>query len=95
MRKICAFACAALALTAAPAVAKPTAVTAVSAVLSRSTPAARKVEIGRQVSLMCNISLNSDELNRAAAFIEANRDKGAAWVADQIRQSELGYVCGA
>ncbi len=78
----------------APVIAKPSATAAVSAVLSRSTPSARKAEIGRQVAAMCNLSLSEDDLNRASAFIEANRAKGAHWVAQQISQSELSYACG-
>ncbi len=87
--------CAVLATTAVPAVAKPSPAAAVSVVLSRSTPSARKAEIGRQVALMCNLSLSEDELNRASAFIEANRAKGVHWVADQISRSELSYACGS
>jgi hypothetical protein len=94
MKQIRIVACCALAMTAAPAVAKPSAVEAVSLVLARPTPVARKAEIGRQVARMCNLSLSGDDLNRASAFIEANRTKGAAWVADQISRSELSYVCG-
>lgn len=83
-----------LAATAVPAIAKPSPAAAVSAVLSRPTPAARKAEIGRQVALMCNLSLSDDELSRASAFIEANRARGVHWVADQISHSELSYACG-
>lgn len=94
MKRIRVLACFALAMTAVPALAKPSAVEAVSAVLSRPTPVARKVEIGRQVARMCNVTLSGDDLNKASAFVEANRAKGAAWVADQISKSELSYVCG-
>lgn len=86
--------CAVVAATAVPAAAKPSPAAAVSAVLSRTTPAARKAEIGRQVALMCNLSLSDDDLNRASAFIEANRARGVHWVADQISRSELSYACG-
>jgi hypothetical protein len=79
--------------TVAPAVAKTSPVAAVSAVLSRPTPAARKAEIGRQVAIMCNLSLSGGDLDRASAFIEANRAKGVHWVADQIGKSELGDAC--
>lgn len=79
---------------ATDALAKPSAVAAVSAVLSRPTPVARKVEIGRQVAQLCNLSLSQGDLDRASAFIEANRARGARWVAEQINQSELGYACG-
>jgi hypothetical protein len=79
--------------TAMPAIAKTTPVAAVSAVLSRPTPAARKAEIGRQVAVLCNLSLSGSDLDRASAFIEANRSKGAHWVAEQISKSELGDAC--
>lgn len=85
--------CVLMALSAAPATAKPSPVTAISAVLSRPTPAARKAEIGRQVAAMCNLSLSDNDLNRASAFIEANRSRGAQWVAAQISNSELGEAC--
>lgn len=93
MTTIRVFASCALLMTAIPAFAKSSAVEAVSAVLSRPTPVARKAEIGRQVARICNLSLNGDQLEKAAAFIEANRAKGAAWVTDQISRSELSYVC--
>jgi hypothetical protein len=86
--------CAAAALTAGEAGARPSPTGAVSAVLSRPTPAARKAEIGRQVAALCNISLSADDLDRASAFIEANRSRGARWVADQIGRSALGSACG-
>jgi hypothetical protein len=94
MTRIRVFACFALAMAAVPAAAKPSATEAVSAVLSRPTPVARKVEIGRQVARMCNMSLSGEDLSKASAFIEANRAKGVAWVADQISKSELSYACG-
>ncbi len=95
MRKLILLAgCAAAVLTGGEAFAKPSPATAVSAVLSRPTPAARKAEIGRQVAAMCNLSLSEDDLNRASAFIEANRARGARWVAEQISHSELSYACG-
>lgn len=93
MKNICIFALCALAVTPIPAVAKPSAVAAVNAVLSRPTPDARKAEIGRQVAHLCNMSLSDSDLSRASALIEANRAKGATWVADQIKKSELSYVC--
>ncbi|MCC3244993.1 hypothetical protein LG047_06595 [Methylocystis sp. WRRC1] len=93
MTKIRVFACCALVMAAAPALAKSSAADAVGAVFSRPTPVARKAEIGRQVARVCNLSLSEDQLNRASAFIEANRAKGVAWVADQISRSELSYVC--
>ena len=42
---------------------------------------------------MCNMALSDDQLSKASAFIEANRAKGVAWVADQISKSELSYAC--
>ncbi|WP_442756255.1 hypothetical protein ACNHKD_06475 [Methylocystis sp. JAN1] len=93
MTKIRVFACCALVMAAIPAFARSPAADAVGAVLSRPTPVARKAEIGRQVARMCNMSLSADQLNKASAFIEANRGKGAAWVTDQISRSELSYVC--
>lgn len=93
MTKIRVFACCALVMTAVPAFAKASAVEAVNAVLARPNPVARKVEIGRQVARMCNMSLSDEQLARASAFIESHRARGAVWVADQIRQSELSYVC--
>lgn len=93
MTKIRVFACCALVMTAVPAFAKSGAVDAVSAVLSRSTPVARKAEIGRQVARMCNMTLSDDQLAKASTFIETHRARGAVWVADQIRQSELSYAC--
>ncbi|WP_457797790.1 hypothetical protein [Methylocystis sp. S23] len=93
MTKIRVFACCALVMAAVPAFAKSGAVDAVNAVLARATPIARKAEIGRQVARMCNMSLSDDQLARASAFIETHRAKGALWVADQIRQSELSAVC--
>ncbi len=93
MTKIRLFACCTLVLTAVPAFARSSAVDAVSVVLSRPTPVARKAEIGRQVARMCNMSLSEDQLAKASAFVESHRARGAAWVADQIRQSELSYVC--
>ncbi|QGM97859.1 hypothetical protein [Methylocystis parvus] len=93
MTRIRVFACCALIMTAVPAFARSSAVDAVSAVLSRPTPIARKAEIGRQVARMCNMSLSDDQLAKASAFVESHRGKGAVWVADQIRQSELSYVC--
>jgi hypothetical protein len=93
MTKIRVFACCALVMTAVPAFAKSSAVDAVNAVLSRATPIARKVEIGRQVARMCNLSLSEDQLAKASSFIETHRAKGALWVADQISKSELSYVC--
>jgi hypothetical protein len=95
MKRLFIYASCALAVTAVPAAANPSTVAAVSAVLSRPTVVARKVEIGRQVARMCNLSLSGDDLDRASAFIEANRGKGVAWVADQISKSELSYVCGS
>jgi hypothetical protein len=95
MNKLCIAASCAIALfTTVPVAAKTSPVSAVSAVLSRPTPAARKAEIGRQVAMMCNVSLSGGDLDRASAFIEANRGKGAHWVADQISRSELSYACG-
>lgn len=85
--------CVAVASITTPVAAKPSAVAAVSAVLSRPTPAARKAEIGRQVAMMCNLSLSGGDLDRASAFIEANRAKGPHWVAEQISRSELSYAC--
>lgn len=85
--------CVALVSISVPAAAKPSPVAAVSAVLSRVTPAARKAEIGRQVAMMCNVSLSGGDLERASAFIEANRARGARWVAEQISKSELSYAC--
>jgi hypothetical protein len=93
MKSIAALACCALFVASAPVAARPSAVVAVNAVLSKPTPAARKAEIGRQVALMCNMALSDGDLDKAAAFIETNRGKGAAWVADQIRKSELSYAC--
>lgn len=94
MKKLCILAgCGLMALASLPATAKPSPVTAINAVLSRSTPAARKAEIGRQVAMMCSMSLSESDLNRASAFIEANRNKGAQWVAAQISNSELGEAC--
>lgn len=94
MKKLCILAgCALTALSASSATAKPSSVAAINAVLSRPTPTARKAEIGRQVASMCNLSLSESDLSRASAFIEANRSKGAHWVADQISKSELGYAC--
>jgi hypothetical protein len=87
------FVCCALVMPAIPAFAKSPAAAAVGTVLSRPTPVMRKVEIGRQVARMCNMSLTDDQLNKASAFIEANRAKGVAWVTDQISRSELSYVC--
>jgi hypothetical protein len=86
--------CAMAVATACPASARTTPLTAVSAVLSKPTPTARKAEIGRQVAIMCNVSLSGDDLDRASAFIEANRARGAHWVAEQISRSELGAACG-
>jgi hypothetical protein len=95
MNKLCiAAGCAIAIVTAFPVAAKPSPVAAVSAVLARTTPAARKAEIGRQVAMMCNVSLSGGDLDRASAFIEANRTKGVHWVAEQISQSELSYACG-
>ncbi|MGJ0507785.1 MAG: hypothetical protein ACR652_11830 [Methylocystis sp.] len=94
MNKLCILAgCALMVFGMVPAEAKPSAVAAVSAVLSRPTPAARKAEIGRQVAMMCNLSLSGGDLDRASAFIEANRARGAHWVAEQISRSELGDAC--
>ncbi len=87
------FACCALVMMAMPAFARSPAADAVGAVLSRPTPVARKAEIGRQVARMCNMALSEDQLSKASAFIEANRAKGVAWVADQISKSELSYAC--
>jgi hypothetical protein len=87
-------ACAVVLATAFPATARTSSVTAVSVVLSKPTAAARKLEIGRQVASLCNLSLSSGDLDRASAFIEANRARGAHWVAEQISRSELGAACG-
>lgn len=86
-------ACIAAGLVTVPAAAKTSPLAAVSAVLSRPTAEARKAEIGRQVAVMCNLSLSHGDLERASAFIEANRAKGARWVAEQITRSELGDAC--
>lgn len=94
MKKLVVLAGCAAALTAGEAFARPSPSGAVSAVLSRPTPAARKAEIGRQVAALCNLSLSEEDLDRASAFIEANRSRGARWVADQISHSALGSACG-
>jgi hypothetical protein len=95
MNKLSIMTACAIAIAAAfPATAKTSSVAAVSAVLSKPTPAARKVEIGRQVASLCNVSLSGGDLDRASAFIEANRARGAHWVAEQISRSELGAACG-
>ncbi len=94
MRKIVIFTCCAFTAMSSLAIAKPPTVSAVNSVLSQRTPAARKAEINRQIAKACNISLTESDLSRASALVETHRKKGAAWLAAQIKNSELSYVCG-
>ena len=94
MRKIVIFTCCAFTAMSSLAIAKPPTVSAVNAVLSQRTPAARKAEISRQIEKACDISLSESDLSRASALVETHRKKGAAWLAAQIKNSELSYVCG-
>ena len=56
----------------------------VGAVLSEKSPAARKASIRAQLSVVCPTPLSDDELEWAAAFVEANQSKGAAWIAGRL-----------
>ncbi|MFA6205499.1 MAG: hypothetical protein WC689_04765 [Methylocystis sp.] len=94
MRKIVIFTCCAFTAMSSLAIAKPPSVSAVNAVLAQRTAAARKAEINRQISKACNISLSESDLSRASALVETHRKKGAAWIAAQINNSELSFVCG-
>jgi hypothetical protein len=59
-------------------------VAAVRTVLAQNTPAARKAEIRRQLAAVCPTPLSDDELERAAAYVEAHRDKGAIWIVKRL-----------
>jgi hypothetical protein len=67
---------------------------AVRDVLSKPTPAARKSAIAFVVKRDCGLTLDADQLAKASAFVEANRDKGVDWITHKIAESELGAVCG-
>jgi hypothetical protein len=67
---------------------------AVREVLSKPTVEARKAAISHAVRRDCGLSLDADQLAKASAFVEANRGKGAEWLAQKIAESELGAVCG-
>lgn len=63
-------------------------VAAVRTVLNRSTPAARKAEIRRQLAPICPAPLSDDDLERAAQFIESNRTNGAAWIVRRLSKMD-------
>jgi hypothetical protein len=50
---------------------------AVRTILALDTPAARKAEIRRQLAALCPTPLSDADLETAAAYVEAHRDKGA------------------
>jgi hypothetical protein len=61
---------------------------AVSKVLARETPAARKAEIRRQLAPLCPAPLGDGELERAAAYVETHRDKGAIWLVGRLSRMD-------
>jgi hypothetical protein len=66
----------------------------VGAVLSEPTPAARKAMIRAQLAVVCPTPLSDDELEWAAEFVEANQNKGAAWIAGRLlRMHREARIC--
>lgn len=59
---------------------------AIAVVLSKSTPAARRAEIRRQIAAVCPRPLDADEAEWAAQYVEQTRTKGAAWIAGRLLQ---------
>jgi hypothetical protein len=59
-------------------------VAVVKTVLAQDTPAARKAEIRRQLAALCPTPLSDDDLERAAAYVESQRDKGAIWIVKRL-----------
>jgi hypothetical protein len=59
-------------------------VVVVRTVLAQDSPAARKAEIRRQLAALCPAPLSDDELERAASYVEAHRDKGAMWIVGRL-----------
>jgi hypothetical protein len=69
-------------------------VAAVRTVLAQNTPAARKAEIRRQLAAVCPTPLSDDELERAASYVEAHRDKRAVWIAGRLaRVDQETRIC--
>ena len=62
--------------------------TAVRTVLAFDTPAARRAEIRRQLAAFCPAPLSDADLERAAAYIEAHRDKGAVWIVGRLSRMD-------
>ncbi len=76
-----------------PALAKLSVSNAVRSVLAKPTAALRKAEIARVVQAGCGVTLDTQQLAAASAFLEANRAKGVSWVAEKIAESDLSAVC--
>ena len=53
-------------------------------VLAQNSPATRKAEIRRQLAALCPATLSDDDLERAASYVEAHRDKGAIWIVGRL-----------
>jgi hypothetical protein len=67
---------------------------AVRTVLAQDSPAARRAEIRRQLAALCPAPLGDDELERAAAYVETHRDKGATWIVGRLsRMDEETRIC--
>jgi hypothetical protein len=67
---------------------------AVRRVLAQNTPAARKAEIRRQLVALCPTPLSDDDLERAAAYVESHRNKGAIWIVGRLsRMDSESRVC--
>jgi hypothetical protein len=63
-------------------------IAAVRTVLVQDSPAARKAEIRRQLAALCPAPLSDDELERAASYVEAHRDKGAVWIVKRLSRMD-------
>lgn len=59
-------------------------IAAVESVLSEPTPGARKVAIVKKVAALCPRPLSADEAEWAAQLVEANRSRGAVWIAGRL-----------
>jgi hypothetical protein len=61
---------------------------AVRTVLAQDSPTARKAEIRLQLAALCPAPLGDDELERAAIYVEAHRDKGAIWIVGRLSRMD-------
>lgn len=73
---------------------RPQPVAAIQTVLARPTAEARRAEIKRQLSRICPVPLDDDELERAARYVETHRDKDALAIINELSRLDAeARVC--